>query len=127
MYLPQVKNQQGDILSVFQPFLGMNCGQFFKIVFLFIYSKLIKFLFYFYEIFSQQPLQFVPGIYHNPIDTHPVGSNFGAAPQIRVGSAQMPDNRGGTLPNIPGIPSLAIFRYRLYVILCLHFKAYNTH
>ena len=56
-----------------------------------------------YVNFSQQPLQFVPGIYHNPIDTHPVGSNFGAAPQIRVGSAQMPDNRGGTLPNIPGM------------------------
>lgn len=54
-------------------------------------------------IFSQQPLQLVQtiqGIYH-PMETHAIGSSFGAAPQIRTGG-QMPETRG-VMPNHPGM------------------------
>jgi len=54
-------------------------------------------------IFSQQPLQLVQtiqGVYH-PLESHSIGSNFGAAPQIMT-AGQMPEARG-VMPNHPGI------------------------
>lgn len=57
--------------------------------------------------FIQQPLQFLQAfqgssVIYQPVESHAIGSNFVASPQIRPGGS-LPENRGGVMPNHPGM------------------------